>query len=177
MDILVGLFVIIIGLTLAISGLQGCFAMLPLVGFVTGFFAGATLITNWLSEGFFATATGWIVGIGLGIVFAAVSCLYWYISAFLAAGESATLILSDIFSAVGVNSGELLVTLAIVGPVLFIIAAVDFNKPVHVMLTNTAIEGALRAIGVPCWCSTTPTWISSIEVSPLGLCSTNGSGG
>ena len=147
MDILVGLFVIVIGLTLATSGLRVFFAMLPLVGFVTGFFAGATLITNWLGDGFLATATGWIVGIGLGLLFAAISYLYWYVGAIMAAGVSGALILSGIFSAFGVNSGALLVTLAIVGAVVFIIAAMVMNLPVYVVLVNTAIMGAYMVIG------------------------------
>ena len=57
-DILVGLFIIVIGLTLVTAGLRVFFAVLPLLGFVTGFLAGATLITNWLGDGFLSTATG-----------------------------------------------------------------------------------------------------------------------
>ena len=147
MDILVGLFVILIGLALVTSGLRVFFAMLPLVGFVTGFFAGATLITNWLGDGFLATATGWIVGIALGLVFAALSYLYWYVGAIMAAGASGALMFSGIFSAFGVNSGVLLVTLAIVGAMLFIIAAMVMNLPVYVVLVNTAIMGAYMVIG------------------------------
>ncbi len=147
MDILVGLLVGIIGLTLAFSGLRVFFAMLPLVGFVAGFGVGATLITGWFGDGFLSTVTGWVVGIVIGLLFAMISYMWWYIGALMAAGASGSLLFSGIFSAFGVNSGVLLTSLAIAGAILFIIGAMVLNLPVYVVLVNTAILGAYMTIG------------------------------
>lgn len=147
MDFFVGILIGIIGLTLVFSGLRVFFFMLPIVGMVTGFFAGATLITGWFGDGFLATATGWIVGLVLGVLFALISYLWWYAGALLAAGASGALLFSGIFSLMGVNSGILLTSVGIVGAAIFIIGALVLNLPVYVVLVNTAVIGAYMVIG------------------------------
>lgn len=147
MDILIGILVGVIGLTLVFSGLRVFFFMLPIVGMVTGFFLGATLITNWLGDGFLSTVTGWIVGLVIGVLFAIISYMWWYIGALMAAGASGALLFSGLFSAFGVNSGVVLTILAIVGALVFIFGALMLNLPVYVVLVNTAIIGAYMVIG------------------------------
>lgn len=142
MDILIGILLGIVGLTVAFSGLRVFFAMLPLVAFISGFFAGATLITNWLGDGFLSTATGWIVGLVLGVLFSIVSYLWWYAGALLAAGSSGALLLTGIFSLFGVDSGWVLTIVAIIGSIAFIFLALALNLPIYVVLVNTAILGA-----------------------------------
>lgn len=142
MDILIGILIAVVGLTVAFSGLRLFFAMLPIIGIVTGFFAGATLIANWLGDGFLATVTGWVVGLGVGILFALVSYLWWYAGALLAAGASGALLLSGLFSLFGVNNGFLLTVFALVGAAAFVFLALVLNLPIYVVLVNTAILGA-----------------------------------
>lgn len=146
MDILLGLLVGIVGLVIAFSGLRVFFTMLPIVALISGFTLGATLITNWLGDRFLATITGWIVGIVLGLLFAYVSYMWWYIGALMAAGASGALLLSGLFTVFGVNNGVVLTIVAIIGAVLFIIGAMVLNLPVYVVLVNTAISGSHMAI-------------------------------
>lgn len=146
MDILVGLLFLVVGGALAMAGLRVFFAMLPLVGFLAGFGLGATLITAWLGDGFLSTATGWIVGILVGLVFAFFSYMYWYVGALLSAGASGSLLLSGIFSTFGVNTGWILFIIALVGAALFIFVAMMLNLPVYIVLVNTAISGAYAII-------------------------------
>lgn len=147
MDILIGILIGVVGVTVAFSGLRVFFAMLPIVGMVTGFFLGATLITNWLGDGFMATATSWIVGLAVGVLFAVVAYMWWYAGALLAAGGSGALLLSGIFSLFGVNNGVVLAVVAIVGAVAFIFLALVLNLPIYVVLVNTAFLGAHLLIG------------------------------
>lgn len=147
MDILVGILIGVVGLTVAFSGLRVFFAMLPLIGMITGFFAGATLITNWLGDGFLATLTGWLVGAVIGVLFALVSYLWWYAGALLAAGGSGALLLSGLFSLFGVNNGTVLLIIAIVGAVAFVFLAMVLNLPIYIVLINTAILGAYGVVG------------------------------
>lgn len=146
MDILVGILFVILGLTLATSGLRVFFAVLPIVGFISGFGVGATSVTAWLGDGFLSTATGWIVGIILGLVFAFFSYMYWYIGALLAAGSAGALLLSGLFSAFGVNTGWLLFIIGLIGAIVFIFAAMVLKLPMYVVLVNTAILGAYVTI-------------------------------
>lgn len=147
MDFLIGILIGVIGITLVTAGLRVFFAMLPIVGMVTGFFAGATLITNWLGDGFLATVTGWLVGLVIGVLFALVSYLWWYAGALLAAGASGALLFSGIFSAFGMNGGILLTSIAVAGAILFIFGALVLNLPVYIVLVNTAILGSYMVIG------------------------------
>lgn len=147
MDILIGILIGVVGLSLAFSGLRVFFALLPIIGFVTGFFAGATLMNYWIGEGFLGTVTGWIVGLVLGVALALVSYLWWYAGALLAAGSSGALLLSGIFSMFGVNNGLVLSIIAIIGAVAFIFLALILNLPVYIVLWNTAIVGAHMVIG------------------------------
>ncbi len=142
MDILIGILIAVVGLTVAFAGLRVFFAMLPIVGMITGFFLGATLITNWLGDGFLATVTGWVVGLALGVLFALVSYIWWYAGALLAAGSSGALLLSGLFSLFGVDNGFLLTVIALVGAALFVFLALVLNLPIYVVLVNTAILGA-----------------------------------
>lgn len=146
MDIFLGIIMVALGLVVATSGLRVFFFMLPIVGFVSGFFAGATLITGWFGDGFLSTMTGWIVGFVLGLIFAVISYLWWYVGAILAAGAAGALLASGIFAAFGVTSGIVLVSFAIVGAVLFMIAAISLALPVYIVLVNTAIIGAYMVI-------------------------------
>lgn len=147
MDILIGILIGVVGLTVAFSGLRVFFAMLPIVGMVTGFFAGATLITYWLGDGFLATMTSWLVGLVVGVLFAVVSYMWWYAGALFAAGASGALLLNGIFSLFGVNNGLILTIITIVGAAAFIFLALALNLPVYAVLVNTAILGAHMVIG------------------------------
>lgn len=146
MDILVGILFVVLGLTVATSGLRVFFAMLPLVGFLAGFGLGATIIAGWFGDGFLSTVSGWVVGIILGLVFALLSYMYWYIGALLSAGASGALLLSGLFSAFGVDSGWVLFILALIGATVFVFAAMVLNLPVYVVLVNTAILGAYTTV-------------------------------
>lgn len=147
MDILVGILIGVVGLSLVTAGLRVFFAILPIVGLVTGFFAGATLITNWLGDGFLSTMTSWVVGLVVGVLFSLVVYLWWYAGALLAAGASGALLMSGIFSAFGVNGGVLLTSIAIGGAILFIFGALVLNLPIYAVLVNTAILGSYMVIG------------------------------
>jgi hypothetical protein len=87
------------------------------------------------------------VGLIVGIAVAAISYIYWYVGAILAAGASGALLLSGLFSTFGVDNGVALFVLALVGAVIFIFAALTLNLPVYVVLVNTAIPGAYMVIG------------------------------
>jgi hypothetical protein len=51
-DILVGIIALAVGAAVCFAGLRLWFALLPLWGFVAGFFAGATAVTAIFGDGF-----------------------------------------------------------------------------------------------------------------------------
>src|SRR5699024_10012791 len=92
MDILIGLFLIVFGIAIAFIGIQVFFTILPIVGFVAGFFSGAIAVESIFGDGFLSTVTGWIVGAVVGIAFAFIAWYWWYAGVLLAAGSAGSLV-------------------------------------------------------------------------------------
>ena len=68
---------IFFGLAVAFFGYRLFLLLLPLWGFIFGFALGAQTITALFSQGFLATATSWVVGFIVGLVFALLSYLFY----------------------------------------------------------------------------------------------------
>ena len=142
MDILVGLFLIVFGITIAFIGIQVFFTILPILGFVTGFFAGAIAVHGLFGDGFLSTVTGWIVGAVIGIAFALIAWYWWYAGVLVSAGASGALMASTLAEAIGVSSGWALFLFGAVGAAVLLFVALAINLPVYLVIVNTAIAGA-----------------------------------
>lgn len=146
MDILLGLFLIVFGVVIAFVGIQMFFFVLPLAGLVTGFYVGAEFVAATFGDGFLSTVAGWIVGIIVGIAFAAIARYWWYAGVLVSSGLVGALILSGIGEALGASSGFALFLFAAVGVVVFVIGTLMLNLPVYIVIVNTALSGSAIAI-------------------------------
>jgi hypothetical protein len=142
-DILVGIIALAVGAAVCFAGLRLWFALLPLWGFVAGFFAGATAVTAIFGDGFLSTVTGWVVGAIVGVVFALLSYMIWYFGAILAAGSVGALLGSGLMRAFTVENEWILFIAAAIGAVLFVLAALLMALPVYIVIVNTAVAGAI----------------------------------
>src|SRR5680860_1384855 len=61
MDILIGILILVLGASVATMGLRLWFWMLPILGFMTGFFLGAIFILGLVGDGILETALSCIV--------------------------------------------------------------------------------------------------------------------
>jgi hypothetical protein len=146
MDILIGIFLIVFGIMIAFIGIQVFFAVLPILGFVAGFFSGAILVESMFGDGLLSTVGGWIVGAVIGVVFALVAWFWWYAGVLISAGSVGALVATTIAEAIGVSSGWVLFIFAVVGMVAVIMFALAVNLPIYVVIINTAIAGASMVI-------------------------------
>jgi hypothetical protein len=142
-DIIVGIIAVAVGAAICFAGLRLWFALLPLWGFVAGFFVGAAAITAIFGDGFLSTVTGWVVGAVVGVVFALLSYLIWYIGAILAAASVGALIGSGLMAAFDVTNEWVIAIVAAVVGVLFALGALIVALPVYVVIVNTAVVGAI----------------------------------
>lgn len=142
MDILLGLFLIIFGISIAFMGATVYFAILPIVGFVLGFFTGAAMIQVIWSDGFLSTVAGWIVGAVVGLLFASLAYYWWYAGLLLTAGTFGALVGSGLARAMGQDSGTWHFVLALVGFIAFMSAAYVLNLPIYILIVSTAFSGA-----------------------------------
>ncbi len=147
MDIFVGLFLIVFGFAIAFIGIQVFFAVLPILGFITGFFAGSIAVTGLLGDGFLSTVTGWIVGAVIGVGFAIIAWYWWYAGVLLSAGASGALLASTLAEAIGVSAGWALFLFGAIGAAAFMFVTLVLNLPVYLVIVNTAIAGASIVIG------------------------------
>jgi hypothetical protein len=145
-EILVGLVIILLGAVVTLAGLRVFFAAIPIWGFIVGFFVGSAAITYLAGDGFLSTALGWIVGAVIGVIFAALAFLYWYIGAILTAGSAGALIGSALMALLNVESGWIVFLVALAVAALFMVVAVAIALPIYVVIINTALAGATAVI-------------------------------
>lgn len=145
-DILIGLLLLIVGVGLTLWGLRVFFLMLPILGFLSGFFVGATLIAGWFGDGFLSTLGSWIAGILIGLLFAVASYLYWYIGAILGAASLGALAGAGLMSLFNVDTGWIILLVAFIGAALAAIAAFILRLPIYIVIVQTALAGATAVI-------------------------------
>lgn len=142
MDILLGIFLIVLGVSVAVIGLQMFFVMLPLIGLVTGFYVGAQLTASVMGDGFLGTVTGWIVGIVVGIAFALIARYWWYAGVLVSSGFLGASLLTGIGYALGAESNVTMTILGVIGATALVILTMMLNLPIYWVIVNTAIGGA-----------------------------------
>jgi hypothetical protein len=138
MDILIGLLLVLLGAAIATMGLRLWFWILPVLGFVSGFFLGAILVTN--------LALSWIVGLVVGVAFSLISILWWYVGAIIAMSTSGALLATGILATFDVESRWALAIAAIIGAGLFAFLGLAYAVPLYIVIFNTAIVGALGVV-------------------------------
>lgn len=146
MDIFLGILLLLFGLGIAAFGLQVFFATLPMLGFLLGFFVGTAGVEAIWGDSFLSSVTSWIVGIVLGLLFAAVSYFWWYAGALLAAGAWGAALGTGLVRAFGGSSDWLLFLFGAIGFVAILVLALMLNLPVYVIIVNTAFAGATVAV-------------------------------
>lgn len=132
---------------LAFAGYRLFLILLPIWGFIFGFVLGGQTIQAIFGEGFLSTATGWVVGFIVAIIFAALSYLFYFLAVGIVAGSVGYLAGISIMSALGVSMGALAWFVGIVLAIIVIIATYALNLQKWVVEGATALLGA----GVAVW--------------------------
>lgn len=144
---LIGIILLVIGLAVAFFGLRFWFILLPIFGAITGFFIGARGMQDLFGTGFLSTATSWIVGIVLAILFALLSWFVWYAGAIIMAGAVGASLFTGILHAIFTNPwGIALFIIGLIGAIIFVVGALVLNLPVYIVIVNSALGGASLAI-------------------------------
>jgi hypothetical protein len=142
MDFLIGLLLLVIGITATLSGLRLFFVALPLIGFIVGFYAAAAAVASILGESFLSGVVAVLAGIVMGAFLALISYIFWYVGALLAAGSTGALIGSGLMNGIGIETGWIVTLVAAIVAVLFFIGALLLALPIYVVIVNTSFLGA-----------------------------------
>ena len=142
MDILLGIFFVVVGLGITFMGIQIFFAILPMLGFLFGFFLGAAAIESIWGDSFLSTVSGWIVGFIAGLIFGFIAWYWWYAGVLLAAGAVGSLITTGTASLFNIDSDWALFLIAAFGFIAAMAIAFVLNLPVYLVILNTGVAGA-----------------------------------
>jgi len=145
-DFLLGLFALVLGLSICFLGLRLFFIMLPIWGFIAGFYVGAEGFTAIFGEGFLSTVTGWVLGFFIGLLFAVLAYLFWYVGAIIAVGSVGASLGSGLMAAFNVDSEWVIFIVAAIAAIAFAIFAILFWLPVYMVIVSTAFLGATAVV-------------------------------
>jgi hypothetical protein len=120
--------------------------LLPIWGFFAGFLLGAQTIHYLFSVGLFATVTGWVVGFFVGMLFALLSYLFYFVAVGVVSfslGYGATI---GILAWIGLEAGFLVWIIAVVVGIAVAIVVYLFNLQKLAIIVATAVSGTSTII-------------------------------
>jgi hypothetical protein len=148
--LLIGLLAVAIGLAFCFWGFRLFLILLPIWGFVVGFLLGANFMTQLLGgadPGLFATVTGWVVGILLGLLFAVLSYLYYWVAVILLGGALGYQLTLGVFEWLNLNpEGWIAFISALIVGAIFAVGFFLLHMPAVLVIVATALLGAGAAV-------------------------------
>ena len=133
---------LLFGLVVAFGGYRLFLVLLPIWGFFFGFFLGAQTIHFLFDVGLFATVTGWIVGFFVGLLFAVLSYLFYFIAVGIVSFSLGYGGAVAILAWIGLDAGFLLWLIAVVAGGALAFVVYRFNLQKIAIIVATAVGGA-----------------------------------
>jgi hypothetical protein len=136
---------LLFGLVVAFGGYRLFLFLLPVWGFFAGFVLGAQTIDFLFNTGLFATVTGWVVGFFVGLIFAVLSYLFYFIAVGIISfslGYGATV---GFLGWIGLDPGFLVWLIAVVVGVVFalVVYARNLQKYAIIVATDVGCTGII----------------------------------
>jgi hypothetical protein len=145
--LLLGVLAIAIGLAFAFWGFRVFLVLLPIWGFFAGFLLGANGVQYIFGEAFLATTLSWVVGFLLGLLFAVLSYLYYWVAVILLGGALGYQLTIGLLQWIGFDAdGIIAFALALVGGAVFAVGFFLLQMPAVLVIVVTAITGAAATI-------------------------------
>ncbi len=141
-DLLIGLVLLAVGAGFCFRGYLAMRIIIPIWGALTGAVLGFGLVANLGSEGFAATALGWVVALSLGFVFGLLAYLYYEVAIVLAMSAIGFAIGSTLMAVLGVEWSWLIVVGGVIVGILLAVVAILGDLPMVLLTVLTAMAGA-----------------------------------
>lgn len=135
------------GTLVAFSGYRLFLSLLPIWGFFFGFVLGAQTVQAFLGGGIFGTATSWVVGFFVALVFAVLSYLFYFWAVAIIAGSLGYGLGVGLMHLIGLDFALIPWVVGIIAGVVLILATFRYNLAKVVIIAATAIGGSALAIG------------------------------
>lgn len=145
--LLLGLLAVAIGLAFCFYGFRVFLILLPIWGFFAGFLLGANGVTALFGDAFLATATGWVVGFLLGLLFAVLSYLYYWVAVILLGGALGYQLTIGLFEWLNLNAeGWIAFISALIVGAIFAVGFFLLHMPAVLVIVASAISGGAAAV-------------------------------
>lgn len=145
-DIVVGILALIVGGALALRGYVALRILIALWGALFGFFLGAGLVAGITGEGFLAATLGWLVGIVLGLVFAAIAYLYYAVSIVIGMAGIGFALGTGLMAALHVQWSWVTVLVGIAAGILLAVVTVAADLPSALLMVLSSLAGAVVVV-------------------------------
>ncbi len=161
--LLVGIVAIAMGAAFMTLGYRLALILLPIWGFFAGFLLGAQILQDFFGDGFLATTASWIVGVIIGLVFAVLSYLFWYVAVVIVFASVGYWLGWGFMTLIGFSdTGIVAFAIGLLLGAVFAVAAFVTGVPLAALVVITAVAGAHVLI------AGTLVIFGSIEVADLG---------
>jgi len=140
-------FVLFLSAIVAFFGTRLFWILLPIWGFFLGLVVGGQGIQALFGDGFLSTAASWIVAFVVGLLFALLSYLFWFVAVALVGGYIGYGIVVGFFGLFGVDLGPVVWLLGVGVGVVFAILTLVLNLQKYVVLIGTSVLGAAGIVG------------------------------
>ncbi len=138
---------IAIGLAFAFYGFRVFLVLLPIWGFFAGFLLGANGMQAIFGDAFLSSVTSWVVGFLLGLLFAVLSYLYYWVAVILLGGALGYQLTIGLLQWIGFDAeGIIAFVLALIVGAIFAVGFFLLQMPAVLVIVATAITGAVATI-------------------------------
>jgi len=139
-DIAVGIIALLTGAVFCFRGYLAMRLVIPVWGAFAGFMLGAGIVSG--DAGFLGNALGWMVGIGLALVFGVIAYLYYEVSVIIGMMGIGFVLGTSLMVAFGVTWSWLIVLSGVVLAVVLAFVAIAGDLPMVLLTVLTALAGA-----------------------------------
>jgi hypothetical protein len=140
-------FLLFLSAIVAFFGTRLFWIILPVWGFFFGLAIGAQGVQALFGDGFLSTAFSWIVAFFLGLLFALLSYLFWFVAVALIGGYLGYGVVVGFFGLVGVDLGVFVWLLGVAVGIICAVLTIRFNVQKWVVVIGTSLLGAAGVVG------------------------------
>jgi len=141
-DVLIGIAAVLVGALFCFRGFMTMRIVIPIWGSFTGFFLGVGLVQSFTDGGFLGSATAWITGVAVALLFGLIAYLYYEVSVIIAMGAIGFALGTSLMVAIGVSWSWVIILVGVVAGFLLAAAAIIGDLPTVLLVVLTAFAGS-----------------------------------
>jgi hypothetical protein len=145
-DVVVGLLAIAVGALFCFRGFVAMRIIIPVWGAFAGFMLGAGLVDAGSDARFLRSLLAWIVGLAVGLLFAAIAYLYYEVSVLLAMGAIGFTLGVNVMVALGVSWSWLAALVGVAAGAVLAFVAIAGDLPGVLLIVLTALAGSAAVV-------------------------------